>query len=271
MANMNLLLPFWKKRIARAFVGPSGKNRGTQRAVMAAELYLLEKAYVLAQTRLAAAAARVPSATKVWWPSFLTLGVADVASLSHSTSPFLRGLELVGAVGGAGLIATSIRDMKHAKTNEQKMDAVGDFAWGTQGLLYLSSSPGAMIAAVGLGVAGAAVQTGVGLKRITDGIRQGDSTMATLGALDLGGGLLWLGWDLLGWDQPAIVGTYVVLMVGREAYANKEMFRDIIDTVRDGAKMDLAAAREVLVDTTQLVSQAFGGVPSDEDAGLAAT
>lgn len=269
MANLRLVVPFWKKRIARAFVGPSGKHRGTERAVVAAEILLLEKAYVLAQSRLAAAIRRVPAGDKIWWPSFLSLGAADVASLSHATSPILKGLEVVGAVGGAGLIGTALRDLKQAATPDQRLDAVGDLAWGAQGLLYLSSTPGAMVAAVGLGVAGAAAQTAVGLRRITNGIRRGDRSMTTLGALDLGGGILWLGWDLLGWEQPVIVGTYVLLMVGREAYANKGSFQELFDAVKEEARMNLSEAREVLVHTTQFVAEALGPPDLDGADGFA--
>ena len=262
MSNLSLMVPFWKKRIARAFVGPSGKTQGVQRAAIAAELLLLEKAYVIARSRLANAARRMPSGHRVWLPSFVSLGAADVASLSHSASPVLKGLEVVGAVGGAGLIATSLRDLNNAKTVEQKLDASSDFAWGAQGLLYLSSMPAATVVAVGLGVAGAAAQTVVGLRRIKNGVVLRDRSMTTLGALDVGGGLLWLGWDLLGWEQPLIVGSYVLLMIGREAYANKEAVLEIVQSVKEEAKLEFSAARDVLVGTTKLVAQAFD---TDED------
>jgi hypothetical protein len=77
--------------------------------------------------------------------------------------------------------------------------------------------------------------------------------------------VLWLGWDLLGWDQPVIVGSYVMLMVGREVYANKQLFSEFFDDVKDEAKIELRAARDILLDTTQLVSEAFGQGLADED------
>ena len=107
------------------------------------------------------------------------------------------------------------------------MDAANDLAWGTQGLLYLSSSANSLqTAALGLGIAGALTQTTVGILRIHKGITKGERPLIKLGALDVGGGLLWLGWDLIGWEQPLFIGSYVVLMIAREAYANKEaMYR----------------------------------------------
>ena len=90
MSNLRLMVPFWKKRIARAFVGPSAKSNATQRAIVASELYLLERAYVLAKSRLGRAANRLPAGNKVWLPSFLTLGAADVASAAHTVSPVLK-------------------------------------------------------------------------------------------------------------------------------------------------------------------------------------
>ena len=159
---------------------------------------------------------------KVWLPSFIVLGAADVASLSRSTSAVTRGLEVIGAGAGVGLIAASSYDLAKAETAEQKLDAGSDLLWGAQGLLYLSQSGAAGRVALALGVLGSIAQTASGAKRVRDGIVREDGRTVKLGALDLGGGLLWLAWDLIGWHTPLFVGSYLVLMIGREAYANQE-------------------------------------------------
>ena len=257
MPPLRLMVPFWKKRIARAFVGPSGKSQGTKRALTAAGLLLLERAYIGSRMGLARAGRRLPTGSKVYLPSFVSLGAADVASVSARTSPALMGLNVLGVAGGAGLLVTSLADLRKAKTVEQLFDAVGDLAWGAQGLLTLAASSRAATAAVGLGIVGAAAQTAVGLQRIKTGIVRGDRSVATLGALDLGGGLLWLGWEVLGWDQPLFVGSYVVLMVGREAYANREVVIKFLRSVQAEVSSEIAAGRDLVVGVKRLVEQAL--------------
>ena len=257
MAPFRLMIPFWKKRIARAFVGPSGKTHGTQRAVTAAGLLLLERAYLGSRSKVARVGKKLPSGNKVWLPSFVSLGAADVASVSAGASPALMGLKVLGVAGGAGLLVTSLSDLKKAKTVEQLFDAAGDLAWGAQGLLTLSSAPGAAVAAVGLGIVGAAAQAAVGIQRIKTGIVRGDRSVATLGVLDLGGGLLWLGWEVLGWQQPLFVGSYVVLMVGREAYANRRVVIEFLRSVQAEVSSELAVGRDIVLEVKDLVAQAL--------------
>ncbi len=48
----------------------------------------------------------------------------------------------------------------------------------------------------------------MGVKR---GVERHDGAMIKLGALDMSGGLLWLGWDLVGWQQPLFIASYMVL------------------------------------------------------------
>jgi hypothetical protein len=169
-----------------------------------------------------------PSKNSLWLSSFITLGLADVASLSQKTSPLLQTLQPLGLAGAAGILATSLYDLKTVKTVEQRMDAANDLAWGVQGLLYLSSSSSVVQKlSTTLGFAGALTQTTVGIMRIQQGLKEHDRSKVTLGVLDLSGGMLWMGWDLLAWEQPLFVGSYVVLMVAREAYANKEILGEL--------------------------------------------
>ncbi|MBI5185491.1 MAG: tetratricopeptide repeat protein [Nitrospinae bacterium] len=168
---------------------------------------------------------KISFSTRLWFPSFVALGIADTVSVLPQTSSLLTGLQLAGVAGAAGLIVASIDDLRRSETLDQKMDAGSDLAWGTQGLLYLySSSAVASTLARGLGIFGAAVQTTIGFLRIRQGLSERDGSLAKLGGLDLGGGFLWLCWDLLGWDQPLFIGGYVLLMIGREVYANRQIF-----------------------------------------------
>ena len=208
---------------------------------------------------------KAPTPKQVWLPSFIGLGAADIASISHKSSPLLRGIEIAGLAGAAGLVAVSIHDLKHAETMHDKMDAAGDLAWGVQGLLYLSSlSPVVNTCAVGLGVVGAATQTTVGILRIKDGLAQQDLSMIKLGALDVGGGLLWIGWDLLAWEQPLFIGGYVLLMIGREAYASRNAVeawpKKAQTSLRTGCVEACAAAVDIWDETASLLGREELGV-----------
>jgi hypothetical protein len=159
---------------------------------------------------------------KVWLPSFVSLGAVDVALSSSAVARSVKGLELVGGVAGVGLMAASTLDLWHAESPEQQLDAGSDLLWGAQGLSYLSSSSSIATFALGLGFVGAVAQMSSGALRIARGIQRRESETVKLGALDLGGGALWAGWDVAGWGNPLFLASYVLLMVGREAYANKE-------------------------------------------------
>ncbi|MEI6666959.1 MAG: hypothetical protein WCP29_02300 [Acidobacteriota bacterium] len=208
---------------------------------------------------------KAPSSKQVWLPSFVGLGAADIASISHKASPLLKGIEMVGLPGAAGLVAVSVHDLKHAETVHEKMDAGGDITWGVQGLLYLSSSaPTVTRVALGFGLVGAATQTTVGAMRIKEGLAQQDLSKLKLGALDLGGGLLWIGWDLLAWEQPLFIGSYILLMVGREAYANRDVVEAWPDKVQHRVKASCAeaysAAADVWDEAEKMVGRAQRGV-----------
>jgi hypothetical protein len=165
------------------------------------------------------------STGRIWLPSFLGLGATDVAFSSSRLSRAAKGLALVGAAGGAGLMAASSLDLWHAKTPEEVLDASGDFAWGAQGLTYIAAAPAAARWVAGLGLVGAAAQMSAGVMRIARGVSLRDMQALKLGGLDLSGGILWAALDVAGWSNPVILGSYVVLMVGREAYANKDALR----------------------------------------------
>ena len=157
----------------------------------------------------------------IYLPSFVALGTVDVVLGTTAAAGATVALGTVGAVSGAGILLSSGLDYSRAETTEDKLDAANDLAWGGQGVLYLIYSATAKKIAVGLGCLGAVAQLYVGARRIRQSLADGDQQKMKLGVLDLGGGLLWLGWDLGGLGQPLVVGSYVVLMVAREAYASR--------------------------------------------------
>jgi hypothetical protein len=162
---------------------------------------------------------------RIWLPSFLGLGATDIAFSSSRLSRAAKGLTLVGAAGGAGLMAASSLDLWHARTPEEVLDASGDLAWGAQGLTYIAAAPATARLVAGLGLVGAAAQMSAGVMRIARGVSLRDTQALKLGGLDLSGGILWAALDVAGWSNPVVLGSYVVLMVGREAYANRDALR----------------------------------------------
>jgi hypothetical protein len=170
-------------------------------------------------------AQRKTSAGRIWLPSFIGLGATDVALASSTLARSAKGLGVVGAVGGAGLMVASTLDLCRAQSAEEVLDATGDLAWGVQGLSYLTVAPTAARLTAGVGFVGAVVQMSAGMLRISHGVRIRDTQSLKLGTLDLGGGILWAALDVAAWASPLALAGFVVLMVGREAYANKEALR----------------------------------------------
>jgi hypothetical protein len=160
----------------------------------------------------------------VWLPSFLALGWADVAIASRLSRTTV-GLEAVGAVGGAGLVAAATMNLWRARTSEERLDAVADLAWGVQGFSYVTGAARIASLTTAMGFVGAAARVSVGALRIRSGIRERDTQAVKLGTLDLGAGILWAALDVAGLGHPVVLGGYVVMMVGREAYANRDAIR----------------------------------------------
>ena len=178
----------------------------------------------------------VLSSKQVWLASFVALGTADFGSLTQLTSTSLAVLDGLGAVGGAGLIATSAGGLKKGSSDEEKLDAANNIAWGGQGLMYLAPSTlGAWEVALGLGLVGSAMQTAVGVMRVRRGLLASDLPTVKLGMLDVGGGLLWLAWDLVGARHPVFISAYIVAKAGREAYANREACLGFLASIKDKA------------------------------------
>jgi hypothetical protein len=220
-----------KASISRAVFGEKRRQPATpnvlaqaSRAAMAAVAYDATSWIQSATEHMQQALAR-RSTQRIWLPSFLGLGATDIAFSSSRLSRAAKGLALVGAAGGAGLMAASSLDLWHAKTPEEVLDASGDLAWGAQGLSYIAAAPATARLVAGLGLVGAAAQMSAGVMRIARGVSLRDMQALKLGGLDLSGGILWAALDVAGWSNPVVLGSYVVLMVGREAYANRDALR----------------------------------------------
>jgi hypothetical protein len=165
---------------------------------------------------------------KVWLPSFIALGSADVAIASMTAARSSLGLEAFGALGGLGLIGVSTVNLWRARTPEATLDAAADFAWGVQGFSYVTGAARVANLTIGMGFIGAAARMSVGVVRIRRGVQTGDKQALKLGALDLAAGILWGALDVAGWSHPVVLGSYVATMVGREVYANKDALREVV-------------------------------------------
>ncbi len=143
--------------------------------------------------------------------------------MASKTTPLISGLQRLGFWGGLGLTYSATRDLKKAKNASERMDAVGDLAWGLEGAFEFSPifSGGLGKLAPIVGTIGGICQTGVGLRRMWRGVKQRDWCKVKLGGLDLASGVLWLAWDLFGVENPVTVCGFVGLMIGREVYANR--------------------------------------------------
>jgi hypothetical protein len=211
----------WKSKLTDVWL----ETRATSRAALDA---LVDDCTSFVETALRSSgrvlgrAATSKTTMNVWLPSFLTLGAVDTALSSARIARSAKGLGIVGAAGGVGLIAASTLDLMRSSSAEEVLDATGDLAWGIQALSYITAAPTAAKLTAGLGFVGAVVQMSAGMLRITQGVRTRDGQLVKLGTLDVGGGVLWAALDVAAWGNPLVLGSYIVLMVGREAYANKD-------------------------------------------------
>ena len=122
-------------------------------------------------------------------------------------------------------MAAATMNLWRARTSEERLDAVADLAWGVQGFSYVTGAARIASLTTAMGFVGAAARVSVGALRIRSGIRERDTQAVKLGTLDLGAGILWAALDVAGLGHPLVLGSYVVMMVAREAYANRDALR----------------------------------------------
>jgi hypothetical protein len=252
----SLLVPYLKARIARAFSdGPAVRRVGRSAASLAVPD---ERGVTVGEAR--GAPKELPVASKVRFPTFAAIGVADVALPMVTSSTGILGLELVGGLGGVGLMAVSALDLKKAKTTDEKLDAVNSFSWGTQALCYLASSAAVHTAAMGFGLVGAATQAVVGVRRIKQGLAEDDRRLTGLGALDVGSGVVWFAGTAMYW--PLFLGSYALMMIGREAYVNDRAVKGLLQVIQAEMQDELATARAIVADTAHLLREAVALEPA---------
>jgi hypothetical protein len=143
---------------------------------------------------------------------------------------------------------------------DEKLDAANSFAWGTQALCYLASSTAVHTAAMGFGLVGAATQAVVGVRRIQQGIAEDDRRLTGLGALDVGSGVVWFAGTAMYW--PLCLGSYALMMIGREAYVNDGAIKGLVRVIKAEMKEELATARDIVVDTAHLLREAVALEPA---------
>jgi hypothetical protein len=234
----------WKAKVARAVLGKKRTRRthkkstavgkaGAALAVLADDCTSFALAAARETQRLFEAARQNTSTRTIWLPSFMALGSADVALASVTAARSSLGLEVVGAAGGLGLMVTSTVNLWRARTGAEALDSAADLAWGVQGFSYVTGAARVASLTQGMGFVGAAARTSVGVLRIRQGVRTRDPETVKLGTLDLGAGILWGALDVVGWSHPLVLGSYVVMMVGREAYANRETLQRVLFPLRE--------------------------------------
>jgi hypothetical protein len=209
---------------------PRGSSTGVVEAsraaisVLASDCTSFVEAAARQTQRIFSVAQQKTNARTVWLPSFVARASADaLAPITAARSAF--GFGALGALGGLGLMGVATIHLRRARTSEERLDAGADLAWGVQGFSYVARESTLASLTTGMGFVGAAARMSVGMVRIRRGVQTGDKQAVKLGALDLGAGILWGALDVAGFSHPVVLGGYLVTMVGREAYANRDALR----------------------------------------------
>jgi hypothetical protein len=244
-------IEYLKARIVRAVRGrrKASRKSGIYEASRAAIAVLADDTHAFTEAaarktqRAMSVVQKKTSVRRVWLPSFMALGSADVALSSIAAARASLGLEAVGALGGLGLMAVSSLNLWRARTSDEALDAAADLAWGVQGFSYVTGAARVASLTTGMGFVGAAARMTVGVVRIRRGVQRGDKQSVKLGALDLGAGILWGALDVAGWSHPVVLGGYVAAMVSREVYANRHALRELVFSDVAGVRRHLRATR----------------------------
>jgi len=210
------------------------------------------------------------TAQRVWLAGFISLGAAEIGATTATRVGLLRGMRGLGLVGGAGLTWSAVRDLRAAKTVNERMDALGDLAWGAEGLTYFAAPSSATMGTIaqGLGIAGGICQTAVGCRRIYQGFKQRDRSKIVLGALDVAGGLFWLGWDLAGWENPLFLAGVAGSMLLREGYANRDALKKMGKRTLAGVKCGFNRCKQGVARGARWARQGVGSTLRRLSAGL---
>lgn len=154
--------------------------------------------------------------------------VVRLGGAAGKLAPHLAGF------GSVGLGIYSLRDLARAKTAVERVEATHGVAWSLQGLaglgrVFRSRATWIAPTAKTLGVAGGALQAGVGSYRLAQGVRglrRGTETRknrsrVVLGLVDLGAGSCWAA-SACGVAAPYTLGGFIVLTAARMAYSHRD-------------------------------------------------
>jgi len=217
----------------------------------------------------------------VWLGSSVSLGTAELGDAlaasatagqvaTKTSGRLLGGLRFLGLAGAVGLAATGAHDLYRAASVSQRLDAASDLAWGVQGSINMGTAGTGLIGnmATGFGVVGAVCQTAAGCRRLYKGWKEHDRSKMKLGALDVAGGLTWLGWDVAGWSNPYFLGAYAGLMVTREVYANKDAIKAFGQRTAEKVRCAYGACKRQVASGAAWVKQGVGNTLRSLSAGL---
>lgn len=150
------------------------------------------------------------------------LTLTNAQQLRAAAGAAAPALGAVTGVAGIALAAASLWDLRRAGTGLERADAMHSLAWGLQSIGALGGvifDRGLSAAtALGFGVGGGAVQTGVGLYRLYAGVRGKDRRSVLLGVLDTSAGVAWLASTVAA--SPVALAAFLGLTTARLIYTN---------------------------------------------------
>ena len=164
-----------------------------------------------------------PRATIDLSASGLTVVGARTLATARTLGRELRPVGMVSGVVGVALAASSAVELSRARTPIARAEALHGIAWGLQSMSLLAKhvlqgarwiDPAAEV----LGASGGMLQTGVGVYRLSKGLRTKDRRHIVIGALDTAAGMAWAVSSVSA--NPVALGAYVGLTAIRLAYTN---------------------------------------------------
>jgi hypothetical protein len=137
----------------------------------------------------------------------------------------------VGSVGGVLLVAHGVSKVVKGAGAVQKLEGVADSNWGAQTALPGVAKVAELGAWVGtatkaLGVVGGAIQTGLGVKKTIDGVKNKDLEGGALGGVETVAGSSWV-LASLGVCPGVTIPAFIALTVGSKAYQHRHQLKGL--------------------------------------------
>ena len=139
---------------------------------------------------------------------------------------------IAGSLTGVGSVVLGVHSgyrFLHARNNSQRAEAAHGIAWSLQGLAALGKlvaphTPGWQTAAKSLGIAGGAIQVGLGSYRLITGAKRRDKKRMILGGLDVGAGLCWAA-SACAIATPVTLAGFAGFTLAHIAYEHRDSLR----------------------------------------------